>query len=483
MKSSVEEPNILLVVCDTLRPDYISPYNKERETPFFDRFAESGTIFEQAFAAGPGSSISHAALFSGQYPSTNGVGGQVDFPPTKPHIADLLREAGYTTFGMPGPSRIGSHWNYDRGFEEYLEKWKDIPSSISFGDLKRGIENPSLVSPMPKEVLRRAVYGDDDFTSYLIDVFSNKTQSLEEPWFSFINITTAHGPYNPPRPYKQKKVPELNRSKLGFLEPITSEYISRQDVHLDKITEMNDPSGFAKLLADSQHLSTAELETMRALYEASVDYLDNQLSRLFGRLESSGALDNTIVVLVSDHGEHLGENGLTRHMYFHFEPCLHVPLMMSGPSIPAGSTRSDFVSLIDILPTLCGKSNIAVPASVDGQDLFEAPPRDAVFAENGVRETPTVFEDHLPPEMVDRLGRGLKSIRTTEHLYTIDSSGEERLYDRESETELPNPDPESLTRYRNRVHETLGTEFPPGSQEESYSEAIRQDLEHLGYLE
>lgn len=482
MSSLTDRPNVLVVVCDTLRPDYLSTYGGKFETPFFDWLADAGTLFENAYAAGPGSSISHAALFTGQYPSTSGVGGQVDVPPDIPHIAEHFRDAGYNTFGMPGPSRIGSHWNYDRGFNEYLEKWVDIPSSLSISELKRGVADPTLLMPMPWEFLRRAVYGSDEYASYLLDVFGKKAVTFEEPWFAFVNVTITHSPYDPPRPYKETAVPELERPRFGFFDRFGTERIEHSDVRIDNIREAQGPEGFAKFRSENQHYSDNERDILRSLYGASVRYLDDQLADLFGTLNTAGALDDTIVVLLSDHGEYLGEHGMTGHMFLHFSPCLHVPLIISGPGVPAGECRSDLVSLVDVFPTLCDCSGIDCPPAVDGHSLFGGQNRDAVFAENGVRDTPAVYNEYLPAEEVDRLKQGLKSIRTVDHLYTIDSAGEERLYEGPDETEVENPDSDTLAAYRKRIHATLGKEYPPGSQDDEYGEAIEENLRHLGYL-
>ncbi|MFB6103166.1 MAG: sulfatase [Haloplanus sp.] len=482
MASRGNRPNVLLVVCDTLRPDFLSPYGSDLDTPFFDRVADAGTVFENAYAAGPGSSISHAALFSGQYPSTSGVGGQVDVPTDIPHIAERFSDAGYETFGMPGPSRIGSHWNYDRGFDEYLEKWADIPSSVSIEDLKKGLDDPTLLKPMPKELLRRAVRGDDDHASYLLDVFANKTRELESPWFSFVNVTIAHGPYDPPRPYKEEAVPELERPRFGFLDSVGDERVDRADVDLDRIAEVNNPGGFVRELA-GEYLSSGDREVLRSLYGASVRYLDAQLANLCDTLESAGELENTVVVLLSDHGEYLGERGLTGHMFFHFGPCLHVPLVLSGPGVPAGEHRSDFVSLVDVFPTLCDLTGVDTPPAVDGHSVFGDRRRDAAFAENGARDTPDVGEDHFPPETMARLGRGLKSVRTADYLFTRDDAGEERLYERPDETEIPLSDGPA-DELRAMLRDTLGEDFPPGTQaEEDMSEAVESNLRKLGYIE
>jgi arylsulfatase A-like enzyme len=483
MPSSTDRPNVLVVVCDTLRPDYLSPYGADFETSFFDGLADSGTLFENAYAAGPGTPVSHAALFSGQYPSTSGVGGQVDVPTDIPHVAEHFRDAGYETFGMPGPSRIGSHWQYDRGFDEYLEKWVDIPSSVSVEDLKKGVADPTLVEPMPREFLRRFLYGDDEYASYLLDVFESKTKGLDDPWLSFVNVTIAHGPFNPPRPYKREVIPEWERPPLGVLDRFVDERIDRPDVRADRVNAVQCAEGFARYLADQEYLTDEELDVLKALYTASVRYLDDQLAALFDGLEAAGDLENTVVVLLADHGEYLGERGLTSHEYLHFDEILHVPLLFTGPGVPTGERRTDLVSLVDIFPTLCDLTGIDAPEAVDGQSVFSGEPNDAIFAVNGVRETPDVYDEFLSAETLDWLQRGMKSVRSEEHFYTVDSAGEERLYTRPDEEEITDPDSDVLSTYRRLVSDRLSDGFPPGSQQDDYGEAIEANLRHLGYID
>lgn len=170
-------------------------------------------------------------------------------------------------------------------------------------------------------------------------------------------------------------------------------------------------------------------------------------------------------------------------MNLHFDPCLHVPLAFTGPRVPADERRSDLVSLVDLFPTLCDLAGVDAPQNVDGCSMFRGRRRDAVFAENDFRDAPSVFDDYLPAKTVGRLERGLKSVRTEDYLYTPDSAGEERLYDLPGETDVIDPHPETLAAHRERVEKTLGTKFPPGTQEDDYGEAIEEYLRHLGYLE
>jgi arylsulfatase A-like enzyme len=478
-------PNILLIVCDTLRPDFLSTYGGTVETELFDSLAEEGSVFDRAYAAGPGSSISHAALFTGQYPSTSGVGGQVSVPPDVPLLAALLSDHGYETFGLPGPSRTGSHLGYDRGFDYYLEKWSDIPSGFTFNDIKLAIQDPQLLVPMPSEVFRRCRYGDDNYTSYLLDVFERKIRNLEEPYFGFLNLTTVHTPYDPPRSYKQRATPKLRRPSTGLGEILNrGEQINRSDIRLNRLSAAQQHEGVARFYENRSYLRDAEIDVLRKWYSASIRYLDDQLTTTFQHLRRSGELDNTVIVLTADHGEQFGEHGVLKHMYFHFKQCLHVPLVVTGPSVP-DERRSDYVSLVDIFPTVCNLVGIDVPDSLDGRSVFgpASERRDAAFAENGQRELSNLYHKILSKDSINEFARGIKSVRNDEYLYTIDSAGRQRLYDRPDEMEIPLSEG-PVHKLRNRVCDTLGEAFPPGSQSmDNLDQTVVTNLRRLGYIE
>ena len=478
-------PNVLIVVCDSLRPDLLSAYGGTVDFALLDELANRGTLFERAYAAGPGSSISHAALFSGQYPSTSGVGGQVDIPADVPLLAEHLRKAGYETFGMPGPSRMGSHWGYDRGFDEYLEKWADIPSAVSLEDLRLAINNPGLVAPMPKEILRRLRYGDDKYTSYLLDVFERKVRRLEEPYLGFINLTTVHTPYDPPRPYKRETTPELSRPRTGLGELFGGEEkFNRADIDVNGLHQAQVHEGTPRLYEDPSYLRDEEMETLLAWYRASISYLNDRLDATFRRLRSAGELENTIVVLLADHGEQFGEHDLLGHMYFHFEACLRVPFAIAGPGVPQGH-HDDFISLIDVFPTVCDLADIDPPPGLEGRSTFGPPAtrRSAVFAENGARPLSDTYRAHLSDESLERFSRGLKSVRTDDYLFTLDSAGEQRLYERPGETPVPlSAGP--VDELHEMIHDELGDQFPPGSESDrEMSAEVESNLRRLGYIE
>ncbi|VTT88167.1 Choline-sulfatase [Halorubrum sp. DM2] len=480
-------PNVVVIVCDTLRPDMLSSYGGSVNTPGFDKIAANGTLFEQAYAAGPGSSISHGALFTGKYPSESGIVGQVKIPPEEGTVAEYFRKVGYETFGIPGPSRIGSDWGYDKGFDTYLEKWRDIPSSLTLEDIRKAISDPTLVEPMPSHFYRMAKQGNDKYTGYLVDTFMRKlSKDVDEPFFAFANFPFVHAPYDPPRPYKEQATPELRRPSFGALEllPWTEEKLDREDVRQHRLEAIQDGTGDAKFFADSSWLTDEEVQVLRDWYRASIKYLDTHIERIWEWLERTGQIENTVFAIMSDHGEYLGEHGLLKHMYFHFKEALHVPLIITGPSVPEGERRSDYVSLVDVFDTLCHLAGIERPESVTGHSVFDGSHRDAVFAENGIRSLPNFYQEQLGPDRLDEFKRGRKSIRTKDFLFTQDSAGEYSLFKLPDEELVNDPSGELVNDLRERLFEELGSEF---THDEGYGDnldqSVTENLRELGYIE
>ncbi len=121
-----------------------------------------------------------------------------------------------------------------------------------------------------------------------------------------------------------------------------------------------------------------------APYDGEIAYADREIARLLSALESQGVLRNTLILLTSDHGESLGEHGEDTHGVFLYDSTLRVPLIVAGPGVPSNVRRSGApVSLVDVLPTVLGRLNVAPPPDLDGIDLFASnlSRREFVYAE------------------------------------------------------------------------------------------------------
>jgi arylsulfatase A-like enzyme len=480
-------PNVVLIVMDTLHADGPSTYGDEFEveTPNIDSLGEQGTVFENAFATGPNTEISHASLFTGQYPTETGIsGGSRTLPDDIPVLAEWFRDRGYDTFGISGPGKISSEFGYDRGFNRYVESYKeDLDPSISTEYLRQMLSNPLV----RRDAFRTLSEGPDSLTSLKFDILEKACDNrLEQPFFSFVNLLSVHDPYRPPRPEMEQRTPAVSRPRWYVIE-LLKDRLGRTAVRYD-----DDSVGTERVLraasghgepyyADNQWLTDREMHVLREWYAAELRYMDRQLGAYLQFIEESGLREDTVILLTGDHGEYFGEHGLIYHGYFLYDEVLHVPLIVSGVGIPKGNRVQNLVSLVDVFDTLADVTGGKAPETTSGESAFGTGCRNAVYAEYGPRDMETRLQDAaLNRTEKRRFGRGLKCIRTEEYRHTLGSDGEQTYQSLSEESEGV---PESV---RARLHEqltgTLTEEFIPSPGFESASTAVRENLKELGYL-
>lgn len=483
-------PNVIVLVFDTLRSDYLGCYGGDADTPALDAAAERGVLFESAFGTAPGTPISHASLYTGQYPSEHGVTGQyIDLPSDEPVLADRFRRAGYDTFGITGPSKMGSDWNYDRGFEELFEPYHDLPPATSWRNVPRALTDRRFA----RHFVRKLTSGGRDETRYKFELLEDRIDDgLDRPFFALANVSTVHAPYDPPRPYKEEATPGFSRPPLFVLEYLLSDHgtIDDPNVRLDRVMDVQTGSGIGRYLADSDYLNEAEVAVLRDWYAASVEYLDAEFERFLDYYLRE-LQDDTVLVVTADHGEQLGEHGLWEHSHGLFDETLNVPLLVLGPGVPEGGRRTDLVSHVDVFDTLCELCDLDAPASTSGRSLFADGERDAVFMEYGARD-PDEFAERahgrpMDREQLRRFSAGRKAIRTADYRLEVTSNGTERLFELPDETEVDEPPSDVTAPLRRRLRETLGEEFgvwPESDPDEmEMDDGVEENLRRLGYIE
>lgn len=480
--------NILLLVFDTVRADALSVYDGPVETNAMEEIASSGTTFDQAFAAGPGTPMSHGAMFTGQYPSETGILGPRTVSENLPIMAEWFQNRGYETFGIPGPAKISSDYGYDRGFNQYFETYTDdFPEYKSSTYIKRILTDSTNRLPLLRELIRTITKGRDSHTSFKFDILKDFIEnSGGSPFFAFMNTTVAHLPYNPPRPYKQQFTPELNRPRYAILESLLGreQSIKRPNVRSDRLFELQTSEGISKYIADPQYASEEEMDVLRQWYYASIKYLDDQLSQFLQWLDDSGLLNNTIIICTADHGEHFGEHDMFTHSHYLYEQTLHVPLIISGPEVPKDERRSDLVSLVDLFDTLCDLTQTPLPDTTSGQSMFCGKKRNHVFAEYGiVYDEPSGHARYLEDDEFESFRAGRKVIINEEYRYEVSSNGEERIFQRSTDTEIENPNPDRLRELREILEGELGEEFGYAHEEVEHAKKARENLRKLGYID
>jgi len=330
-------PNLILISIDTLRADRLGCYGYPRPTsPFLDREAQHGVLFEDATATSSWTYPSHASLFTGLYPSRNGATElKQRLRPEVPSLAEWLGARGWQADGVVS-STLFLGYGLERGFAE-LEH------------VEPGGPEPSAVTDRAMEWLR----GRD----------------RTRPFFLLVHYLDPHSDYS-----------SLPEHEAPFREPYTGPATGTSEQLFQHVR------GFLRFdAADARHLSN--------LYDAGVRQQDAELERLFAFLEEAGLREDTVIVLTSDHGEEFLEHGGVMHGLAQYEESVRVPLVLWGPGVPAGVRVPAPVSLVDVMPTVLELLDQPLPPDLDGISLCP------LWAQGGVAVERALFveADMDPP--------------------------------------------------------------------------------------
>ena len=317
--------NLLLITIDTLRADHLSSYGYERSTsPVLDRLAAEGVRFDRPAVQWPKTGPSFASMFTSTYPKDNGIVRRIGTPVPLEYsmLAELLSEQGFSTGAVVSNGAVASEFNFDQGFDRYVETWK---AEAVEGDPNRA----ALVT---------------DSALALVDEFDD-----QGPFFLWVHYLDPHFPYTPPEGYADRFIDD------EFYDPTV-----RISIDYQKPRKQMNGIGRKKVLEGRDELAFYE-----ARYDAEILYADSEIGRLLELLGEAGRLDTTLVAVTSDHGESLGE-----HLYyfdhgrFGFQTCLRVPLIFHYPGVLEPRVDPQPVQLVDLAPTLLEFAGAELPQGV-----------------------------------------------------------------------------------------------------------------------
>lgn len=317
-------PNVIFVVLDTVRADRVSSLGYERETtPNLDAFAAEATTYTDAVAHAPWSVPSHASLFTGEYPTTHDATTAKPILTAGPTLPELLSKAGYETYAFSANEYVRPATGFGRGFDEFHTPWPTEPSILA--DLLAPAVHSITSTPRLRRPIERVFNGlreSDSVTSDLpspvedglLETTADILGRTDEPFFFFANLIDAHLPRSPAPEHVEE-----------FVDPSLLETPVVRNERAQTIGEAAmDEAGFRKL---SQ------------LYDADLRTMDDRFGALLERFREAGVLSDSLVVVVSDHGEHLGEFDLVGHQFSVFDSVVSVPLVIQFPG--GGPDRID----------------------------------------------------------------------------------------------------------------------------------------------
>ena len=403
--------NAILIVLDTVRAKSLSLYGYDRATtPNLARWAKRGVRFDQAYSTAPWTAPSHAGMFTGRWPHELAIDWDRPLGREVPTLASSLASKGYATAGFVANV---TYCSYETGLARGFDHYEDYPVTprsvlICSATVARGLDflhrHPEIGRKLG--LLEQSSGDRKDASMVAADFFAWLDHRPAGPFFAFLNFFDAHHPYFPPEgvevalPSREPRTPDETRLLKTWWE------------------------------ADKTKLTPADIVLARDAYDRCIASLDAELGRLLDDLDRREIMRDTLVVITSDHGEHLGEDGLFGHGCSLGRPEIHVPLVMVGPGVPAGVVVEAPASLRDIPATVSSFLLTGRRSPFPGQSL-------ARYWSNPSDDPPDLArsEVNLPPEDDPNGGRSparrgpLLSLVDATHHYIRDRDGHEQLFD------------------------------------------------------
>jgi len=418
----VRRPNILILMADQLTAGALPAYgNPVARTPHMDALAERGVVFGAAYCNSPLCAPSRAVFMSGRLPSAIGAyDNAAEFTSQVPTFAHYLRHAGYRTIltgkmHFCGPDQL-------HGFEERLTT--DIyPADYGWTpdwlqpdvrpDWYHNMDGVTTAGPCVRT--NQIDFDEEVVFSARQRLFDIARGADARPFLMVVSMSHPHDPFTIPDPWW---------SRYGDAD-VDMPRVRREDV-------AQDPHSLRLRHAcamDAQAVTEAHVRAARRAYYGACSFVDDQVGVLLGALRSSGMEGETIVLLLADHGEMLGERGLWYKMSF-FEAACRVPLIVHAPGLFAAGRAEAPVSLADILPTLAeiagdGRTlDYATP--LDGRSLL---PQLSGGAGHGEALGEYLAEGALAPIVMLRRGtqKFIHSPADPDQLYDLEADPEERV--------------------------------------------------------
>ncbi|HUK54988.1 MAG TPA: sulfatase [Candidatus Binatia bacterium] len=313
--------NVLVVVMDTVRADHLSSLGYARATtPNLDRLAAQGVLFENAFSTSSWTLPAHASLLTGRYPFEHGAEVKA-YDGRYPTLAGAFESRGYRTGAFSANTYYFARQNgFDRGFLHFDGTFSNLSDAFMrtlYGRNLMIVYEAAVHADLPGR--KRADLVNARFLAWL-------GQDSSRPFFAVLNYFDAHDPYLPPRPFRGR-------------------FAGRQDVG-----GVLNGWGMREVLE-----RPSDVRDERAAYDGGIAYEDDRIGKLMGELRTRCLAENTLVVVVSDHGEFFGEHGLYLHKNALFLEGIHVPLLMVWPGhLPAGARIETPVTIARVPATVMG---------------------------------------------------------------------------------------------------------------------------------
>jgi arylsulfatase A-like enzyme len=406
-------PNIVLIVLDAASAAYFGAYGAARDsTPHIDRLAGQSVLFENAYSQSPTTTPSTASLLTGVRGTTHLMGEDTVLPSEYLTAAQMLRRHGYRAFGIIGNPLAGNPvLGLARGYEECIQVY-ELPKRKAVRAPKKGRR---LLTTQPGDVNN--------------EVFRLLPKLGARGVFAYIHYMQPHKPYDPPAEYLEglEAEDERGRPRKG-----------RSWFKLDSALVTANRTGRA---------SPSTIAELEARYRGNLRYVDAAVGALIDQLEREGWYDDSMIVLMADHGDAFFKHARFGHNTTLYDDMIRIPFMIKFPSKDGIGPRrlANPTESIDLLPTLFDYLGLPIPEQLEGDSLWP-------LIQGRVRQLDG------PEVVVATKRRDLHAIRLGDHKYIRHVQGTEELYDLRAD-----PDEQ-----RNRIDEEPET-----------ARSLRQKLESI----
>lgn len=373
--------NVLLVVLDDVRAESLSLYGYRRDTtPNLRRWAARGATFEHAIAPAPWTFPSHACFLTGQWPYKFNTDWKHALDATFPTLAEYLSARGWLTGAFVSNTVFcGYETGLNRGFLDFEDYVLSPLTILASGALGRKLVEAALGSgdlyarKWLKFQSRDARQINRDFLAWVA-----RPRPSGRPFFAFLNYMDAHEPF----------VPQPGQGPRFGLTPATPEEAWMI---------------FDWWNVDKRRLSPRDLALARDAYDDCIADLDRRVGELLDELDRRGLLESTMVIITSDHGEHLGEHQLFNHGSGLYLPEIRVPLLILAPNAEPGRRVDIQVSLRDLTATVIDFLDVEDRSILPGRSL--ASNLRAVVDESPPETSPALSEIQGPYLLTPQAGR------------------------------------------------------------------------------
>lgn len=368
------KPNVLIIHADQLRCDCIGAYkNEQARTPNLDGFAKGAAVFDNHFCTYPVCTPSRYSLLTGLYPHQHlGLNNRCTLPSGLPTLPRILKENGYHTAAVGKMHFTPTYLNV--GFDSMILAEQD--GDGRFDDdyhrelMKAGlIDDEDIIDQRPEY---RKYASRDYFNSFGAQISSLPEKYHSTSWitsraldnisgwkpgesnFLMVGYIKPHHPFDPIKRYADMYDPKETDPLPGYTETVPE-----QD------------GSFQRGYFDNDKLSETALRKMTAYYYAAITQIDDGIGEILKALESKNLMSDTIVVFTSDHGDYLGFHHMALKSNHHYDPLIHIPLIIRYPdSSHAGERVKALSSNADVAAEILRACSISLPEGIEKTSLF-----------------------------------------------------------------------------------------------------------------